>query len=391
MQLNVLDLFSGCGGLSLGLQNAGFNIIAACEKDQWAADTYRYNHTGVEVLQKDISLIEDGFWANKFRGRIDLVAGGPPCQGFSVSGKRQYGVIAETNSLVTDFLRVVKEVQPNYVLVENVKGFKTGSISKNKKVFDYLKETLEELGYYVYYTTLNAEKFGVPSLRSRVFVIASKHKFNTEPFPAPTHSVTPIESLKPVITVEQALSDLPKINAGEGSEEGQTYHCSTMNDYQKSMRKKAKLVFNHVAMKHTSRLVERFQNMEQGHSSYRIGRKTNEEKVTSYKMNNQRLLCDKPALCITANFQSTFVHPTQNRNLTAREAARLMSFPDSYVFKGKRTQMSSKFLKKHGREHEDFLSQYNQIGNAVPPLLAEAVAKELIVAISKSNCKDTSY
>jgi DNA (cytosine-5)-methyltransferase 1 len=385
MQLRVLDLFAGCGGLSLGLESEGFEIVAACEKDQWAADTYRFNHEGVNVIQEDISKIKKGFFKNKFRGKIDLVAGGPPCQGFSVSGKRQYGVISETNSLVTDFLRVVEEVDPGYVIVENVKGFKTGSISKNRKVFDYLKDTLEDLGYYVYHSTLNAQEFGIPSLRSRIFVIASKSELSDQPFPKPTHASDAKENMKSFVTVEEAISDLPKINASEGIEDAQKYRCSARNAYQKNIRKDSTSVCNHVAMKHTPRLVERFSGMDQGHTSYRIGRETDEIKVTTYKTNNQRLHSNKPALCITANFQSTFIHPTQHRNLTAREAARLMSFPDTYIFKGKRTQMSSKFLKKYGREHEDFLSQYNQIGNAVPPLLGRAVAKGLVSAIVSSG------
>jgi DNA (cytosine-5)-methyltransferase 1 len=384
MQLKVLDLFSGCGGLSLGLESEGFEIVAACEKDQWAADTYRFNHGDVNVIQDDISKIKKGFFKKNFRGKIDLVAGGPPCQGFSVSGKRQYGVISETNSLVTDFLRVVEEVDPSYVIVENVKGFKTGSISKNKKVFDYLKETLEGLGYYVYHSTLNAQDFGTPSLRSRIFIIGSKHELNESPFPSPTHAVEAKGRIKSFVTVDEAISDLPKLNASEGVEEGQKYFCSAKSPYQKFIRKHSRSVSNHVAMKHTPRVVERFSSMKQGHTSYRIGRETDEAKVTSYKTNNQRLHSNKPALCITANFQSTFIHPSQHRNLTAREAARLMSFPDTYIFKGKRTQMSSKFLKKYGREHEDFLSQYNQIGNAVPPLLGKAVAKGLVSAITAS-------
>ena len=384
MSLKVLDLFAGCGGLSCGLEQAGLEVLAACEIDQWAADTYRHNHPNVEVIQKDISSTEKGFWRDKFLGKVDIVAGGPPCQGFSVSGKRQYGIIAESNSLVTDFLRVVEEVEPKYVIIENVKGFKTGSISKNKKVFDYLTDTLKSLGFYVYSETLNAEEYGVPSLRSRIFIIASRTELPT-PFMPATHSADINCGLQPYISVNEAISDLPELNASEGIDDAQSYKSKAMSDFQNRMRSGSNGVFNHVAMKHTSRLVERFKGMEEGHSSYRIGRKTDEKKVTSYKMNNQRLFGNKPSLCITANFQSTFIHPTQHRNLTAREAARLMSFPDTYIFKGKRTQMSSKFLKKHGREHEDFLSQYNQIGNAVPPLLGKTVADGLLNAIKYSN------
>ena len=391
MQLKVLDLFAGCGGLSLGLEMAGLEVVAACEVDQWASDTYRENHKNTQLIQADISKLPDGFWRSEFKGKIDVVAGGPPCQGFSVSGKRQYGVISETNSLVTNFLKVVGETDPDYVIVENVKGFRTGSISKNKKVFDYLVETLGLLGYHVYHDTLNAEQFGVPSLRARLFVVASKERFSISPFKRPTHSTFNGNGFSPLVTVADAIADLPPIAASEGQEFGQRYYTEAQNYYQKIMRQGSLAVNNHVAMKHAQRLIEGFKGLEQGHSSYRIGRQTGEEKVTSYKMNNQRLFSDKPSLCITANFQSTFVHPTLPRNLTAREAARLMSFPDTYLFKGKRTQMSSTFLKKYGREHEDYLSQYNQIGNAVPPLLGKAVGEGLRTAIVTDRTNSSEF
>ncbi len=379
MPLRVLDLFAGCGGLSLGFQQAGHEIVAACEIDQWAADTYRENHGGLEFIQEDIQCLPKNFWKNKYRNKIDLVAGGPPCQGFSVSGKRQYGLISDTNSLVTDFLRVVEEVDPSYVLVENVKGFKTGSLSNNRKVFDFLVDSLKALGYYVYHDTLNAEEYGVPSLRARVFIAGSKNELCASPFP---HSNF---AKKAKVTAWDAISDLPPLSAKEGTEEKQTYQSRPQNDFQANMRQGSKGVYNHVAMKHTQRLVDRFETIEQGQCSYRIGRKTTGEKVTTYKSNNQRLYAGKPSLCITANFQSTFIHPYQHRNLTAREAARLMTFPDTFILRGKRTQMSSKFLKKYGREDEDFLSQYNQIGNAVPPLLGKKIGEALQEAIEATG------
>ncbi|RSM29569.1 DNA (cytosine-5-)-methyltransferase [Aeromonas salmonicida] len=372
--LRTLDLFSGCGGLSYGLAQAGYNIIAACEKDNWASETYTYNHPDVEMICQDIRDISLDFWRDKYNGKIDLIAGGPPCQGFSISGKRQYGIISETNSLVTNFINVVSVVEPTFVLIENVKGFKTGSLSKDKKVFDYLLLTLEALGYHVYHDTINAEDYGVPSLRSRVFIIGSKIELLKPPFPSKTH----------LVSVDEAISDLPFLEANEGIEGLVRYNNKPENDYQKKMREGSFGVFNHVSMKHTQRLVDRFKTIPQGEGSYRLGRKNNSgEIVTVYKMNNQRLKSNKPAQCITANFQSTFIHPIQHRNLTAREAARLMGFPDRFIFKGKRTQMSSKFLKKYNREHEDFLSQYNQIGNSVPPLLAELIGSSLLNSIPR--------
>jgi DNA (cytosine-5)-methyltransferase 1 len=170
-----------------------------------------------------------------------------------------------------------------------------------------------------------------------------------------------------------AISDLPVLGAGEGTDGLQPYSTSAGNSYQRLMRQGSRNVANHVAMRHTSRLVERFQQIKPGDSAY-----TSSTGATVYKSNNQRLIPELPSLCITANFQSTYVHPHQHRNLTAREAARLMTFPDWYIFKGKRTLMSKALLMKYDRHSEANLSQYNQIGNAVPPLLAQAVGESLV-------------
>ena len=381
MSYKVLDLFSGCGGLSHGLAQAGWEVIAANEIDQWAADTYRKNHPTVEMLQGDIRSISSGFLKDRFRGLVDMVAGGPPCQGFSVSGKRQYGHIKEQNTLVEEFIRVVSAVQPKVVLLENVGGFRTGHIKPGNLVMSFLTAELESLGYKVAARVLQATDFGVPSLRRRIFVVASKIGLSADPFPKPTHSSEGSSGLIKNVSVWDAISDLPYLQAGEGVDSVIPYATEAMSSYQEKLRSSSKGVSNHIAMKHTPRVVERFKQLLQGDKGYDIGRGLGDaetKKITSYKSNNQRLIASQPSLCITANFQSNYVHPLQPRNLTAREAARLMSFPDDFYFCGKRTQMSSGFLKKYGREDEDFLSQYNQIGNSVPPTLGKVIGLELL-------------
>jgi DNA (cytosine-5)-methyltransferase 1 len=144
------------------------------------------------------------------------------------------------------------------------------------------------------------------------------------------------------------------------------------------MRRGSKHVFNHQAMKHTQRLVERFAEIKPGGSAYKLGTEGDAAPVTVYKSNNQRLVPLLPSLCITANFQSNYVHPVLHRNLTAREAARIQTFPDSFVFKGRRTLMSATLLASEGRHAENHLSQYNQIGNAVPPLLARVLGERIL-------------
>lgn len=380
MRHSVLDLFAGCGGLSLGLSNAGYDVIAACERDAWAADTLEANHPETQLIRSDIRDLSDQFWRSNFAGAVDIVAGGPPCQGFSISGKRQYGILSEQNTLVEEFLRVALLLRPKAILIENVQGFRTALLKPGVKALDFVTKSLTQSGYHVHTKVLQATEYGVPSLRARFFLIASLDPFEWDPFPAPTHEQPGLPAAENVL---DAIDDLPVIAAREGVDGPQPYTQPARSEFQKRMRLGSTAVYNHVAMNHTPRLVERFQAIAPGGSSYRIGRKDDEETtVTVYKSNNQRLVGTRPSLCITANFQSNYVHPFSHRNLTAREAARLMTFPDTYIFKGKRTQMSSGFLKKYNREHENHLSQYNQIGNAVPPLLAEKIGRSLLAALA---------
>ena len=377
-QLRVLDLFAGCGGLSQGLSDAGYQIVAAYERDKWAADTYSVSHPDVPLFQRDISEVTDEEWF-AYRDKVDLVAGGPPCQGFSISGKRQYGIHSDLNSLVEVFVHVVRMVQPRAVLIENVEGFRTANIRPGLGARSFARQALIDMNYHVYDTILQAVDFGIPSLRKRYFLVASKEQLSCSPFPTAVHG----RGLRPYVTVSEAISDLPQILAGEGIDGPQAYGNSPQSKYQTIMRIGSEHVYNHVGMKHGPKVVERFKRIEPGGSSFRFFDQGDpQQKVTVYKSNNQRLFADKPGLCITANFQSNYIHPSLHRNLTAREAARLMTFPDRYLFKGKRTQMSSSLLRKEGREHENYLSQYNQIGNAVPPLLAKCIGQSLHRALN---------
>lgn len=374
-QVHALDLFAGCGGLSLGMQQCGVQIIGAIEKDKWAAETYAANHSSVKILNTGVEEIGDKEIKRLFAG-VTMIAGGPPCQGFSVSGKRQFGIYKKDNWLLREYIRYVKILRPKCFIVENVRGLVTATIEGKTSALSLLMSELEDLGYIVHHQVLQAHDFGVPQYRSRVFVIGTL---------APVRNAFPETTTKQSgkISVMEAIGDLPYLVAGTGSESAVPYTTPAKTNYQREMRFGSIGVLNHVAMKHTQRLIERFEHIEPGGKGYDIGRSNRMKTVTVYKSNNQRLVSDLPSLCITANFQSTYVHPKLNRNLTAREAARIQTFPDRFIFKGKRTLMSSTLLRAEGREGENFLSQYNQIGNAVPPRFAKVIVSNLVKEISR--------
>ena len=369
--MNIIDIFSGCGGLSLGFEMAGFNILTAIEKDEWAATTYKINHKNTYVINKDITEITDFSILNINPNlNIDGIIGGPPCQGFSFNGKRDKN--DPRNSLFMEFIRFVDYYKPKFFVMENVKGILTMKIRKNKLVKNLILEEYKKIGYNVKICMLNAAEFGVPQSRIRIFFIGIRNDidFNEEKL-IPKSTFTENNQ----VTIENAIMDLPEINASEGSEIAQ-YTKDAKNSYQKWARNKSQHVYNHVAMKHSKRLIERFEQIKFGQSvkdveiSYGQRKKGNTSITSgkSFSQNNMRCFPNKPSPTITASFQSNFVHPYFNRNYTAREGARLQSFPDNYIFYGKRTTMS----------WEKNLSQYQQIGNAVPPLLAFAIAKNLL-------------
>lgn len=373
--MNVIDLFAGCGGLSLGFEMAGFRIPLAVEKDTWAAETYAYNHSNTKVVTEDITQIFDFNNLIAPTTTIDGIIGGPPCQGFSLSGNRDKN--DPRNSLFMDFVRFVKHFTPKFFVMENVSGILSMTTQNGELVKDVILEEYNKIGYNVEIFQLNAAEFGVPQSRIRVFFIGLKKDivYNKT-------TLTPHGFLfgNDQITIHDAIMDLPQIQAGEGSEES-AYDKEPITEYQTWARGTCSILHNHVAMRHTPRLVERFSHINFGESvadvaeEYQQRKRGDATKISGkvFSQNNMRPFPDKPSPTIPASFQSNFIHPYLNRNYTAREGARLQSFPDNYVFLGKRTTMS----------WEKNLSQYQQIGNAVPPLLAKAIAQSIIQYLSR--------
>jgi len=367
--LKSIDLFSGCGGMTLGFGMAGFSSILASDIDENCEKTFATNFPDIPFLCGDLSdFKKDDFDIQIKDTEIDVIIGGPPCQGFSLANKRRNKVSNDPrNRLFYEFVKTIDWYSPKAFVMENVKGLL--SMQSGKVINQILKEfeAAGTSGYEVDYKILKASDYGVPQARERVIVIGVRKDLGLLP-------KFPEKSIKNEVTVDEAISDLPQIQAGEGTEE-MKYAKYPQSDYQKLMRKNSTSVYNHVAMKHTKRVIERFKAIKPGknlldvwetHGAVQRGNPTEKSKI-KFSQNNLRLIADKPAPTIAASFQSNFIHPYLNRNFTAREGARLQSFPDDFIFEGMRTKMS----------WEKGLSQYQQIGNAVPPLMAYEIAKTL--------------
>ena len=403
-KLKMLDVFAGAGGFSLGFEMAGCEVIGAIEHDKWAADTFSFNHPNASILLGDIESFDNDYLKNKFGNAPDIIIGGPPCQGFSVCNKNAGDPKDPRNSLFTEFIRMAKIFKPKIMVMENVPNIIKAKTKSGEKVVDIIENEFTQLGYNVAYKILTASDYGVPQMRQRFVLIASKSKLDN-PFPEKTHYVDTNtdgqmnlfdyseSGLKKCPTLWEAISDLPEIEAREGAEV-MDYTKDPENEYQSFIRNGAKELHNHLAMKHTQRLVDRFAAMTWGQSVSDITderlkqRKRNGNGAVSdspYDQNNRRMHPNKICHTITATFYGNFVHPYKNRNFTAREGARIQSFPDTYVSVGKPTVVSKKLLMKEGRTGEAYLCQYSQIGNAVPPLMAKAIASNLLKEINKNG------
>jgi DNA (cytosine-5)-methyltransferase 1 len=389
--MKILDTFAGAGGFSLGFtQTKHFSVIGAIEIDQWAADTFKSNHYNSNVLVGDIQQYSKEFLLNTFSNKPDIILGGPPCQGYSIANKKAGDPMDPRNTLFKEFIRLGQIFEPSLMIMENVPNLVKARTQDKILVADIIIKSLEDMGYFTYNTILNATDFGVPQIRKRWIVIASKVPLK-QPFPKPTHTISEIHNtlftndLQPTPSLWDAISDLPQIQACEGAEI-MPYISAPKTDFQKMIRGKSDKIYNHVAMKHSRRMIERFAAMQCGDSiadvpeALRPIQRNGNGAISTqlYDQTNRKMYPNRPCHTIAASFYANFVHPFLNRNFTPREGARIQTFPDDYVFKGKPTVVSHKLLQREGRDAEKHLCQYNQIGNAVPPLLAKAIAQNLI-------------
>jgi len=355
----VIDLFSGAGGLSEGFRQAGFHILASVDSDISAAETQTYNHSRwkhfpTKIINKDINgtntIIKDikGFADVK----IDLVIGGPPCQGFSLSNMQTRSGENPLNKMFEKFLKIVDEFKPTVFVLENVPGMNS---LLNGEISDKVIASFSEIGYKTERETLNSVHYGVPQKRSRLFFVGT-NKDITIQFPEKV-----ITDPQKFVSVGEAISDLPSLENGNSIDERQYKELDDLSKYQKLMRKNgSKTVKNNLVSKNNSLVIDRYSYIKQGENWSSIP----ESLMTNYADKSRchsgiykRLKSTEPSVTI-ANFRKNMlIHPTENRGLSVREAARLQSFPDHFVFKGTISQ------------------QQQQVANAVPPLLAKAVGK----------------
>ncbi len=364
-----------------------YRVVGGIEMDKWAAETFAFNHPEATTLVGPIESFSDRELRASFTERPDVILGGPPCQGFSIANRNAGDPVDPRNSLFREFIRLGRVFEPELMIMENVPNLVKARTHDGELVIDIIEQELRELGYDVRHTILHATDFGVPQIRKRLVVMASARPMEN-PFPNATHYVDGLQqklgnhTLQKCPTLWDAISDLPEIDACQGAPV-MDYTKEPVNAYQRLMRADSESVYNHTAMRHSKRMVERFTSMAWGDSTSDVAAhlrpfKRNgggELSDKAYDQNNRRMSADRPCHTIAASFYANFVHPYKHRNFSPREGARIQSFPDAFVFKGLPTVVSHKLLAKEGRHDEKHLCQYNQIGNAVPPLLAKAVAR----------------
>ncbi|MBQ8749057.1 MAG: DNA cytosine methyltransferase [Clostridia bacterium] len=400
--INVVDLFSGAGGMTLGFKyiiknntfkkSDVFDILFANEFDKDAASTFRNNFPEINMVEKDIKNLT-GEEINKYLDgkKVDLIIGGPPCQSFSTVGKRVYDDKAK---MYQQYLRLLKIIRPKMFLFENVRGIlsmketfyktdsegnilydeivsKTGRKSKKPqidyygdKILDKIKKEFKNIdkdfGYKIKYQVLKASDFGVPQNRERVFIVGVRNDINKEwTFPIPLN--------KDTLSIKEAIDDLPELKSGQSINK---YSKEPVNYYQKLMRKKSNVLTQHVAANYGEKIRTVIKNVPQGEGKNYFNKLVEEGKIdkkyyltSGYANTYSRLIETEPSTTITNNLTTPSalrcIHYRDDRALSPREGARIQSFPDWFDFSGNMGKVAM------------------QIGNAVPPLLAMAIAEQI--------------
>ena len=317
-----MDLFAGAGGMSLGFDNAGFKNLLAVEFNKDFAETYKKNFPRHNLIVDNIkNVTEQQIYDIIKNEKVDVIIGGPPCQGFSIAGNIGRNFIDDDrNRLFKEFVRFVKIIKPRVFVLENVAAMERHDKGKTIKE---IVSSFKEIGYDIKYKVLNAVNFGVPQERRRIFIVGTLGENNFE-YP---------QEINKIVTVKDAIDDLPKLENGETSE-----------------------IPNHTAMKHSAQMLEKMSYVSDGGNRNDIPENLRPKSGDSRKY--IRYDSKKPSFCVTGDMRKIF-HYSQNRALTCRELARLQTFPDSFVFLGNTGKVQQ------------------QIGNAVPVLLASKIALQV--------------
>lgn len=352
--MNAIDLFAGCGGLSKGFMDAGFNIIVGVDNDQAALNTFELNHDGAVGLNADLSKHETFEEIKRIAGNreIDVIIAGPPCQGFSLTGPRNFD--DKRNQLYLAVIEMVKEYKPKGFIIENVPGMAT---LYQGQIKDEILKRFRKMGYNIDCKILVAADYGVPQMRKRLIFMGIRKDIGVPHFPEP--KFTP-ETYR---TCRDAISDLPTHTDRLG-EETDEYSEPPKTEYQKLMRGNNTVLHNHVATDHKQFVIDTIALVPEGGNYKDLPPGWGESR--KFHMAWTRLNGNAPSRTVDTGHRNIF-HYELNRIPTVREDARIQSFPDDFVFTGTKTQQS------------------RQVGNAVPPLLGQALGEELLRIISEGG------
>lgn len=394
--LKTIDLFAGAGGITEGFRQAGASCVFANDFNEYACETFRRNHPDVDVTAgpiQDLDAVAIRANAGLKKGELDVLVGGPPCQGFSINAPERF-LEDPRNSLFKHYLRFVDEFAPKLFLFENVPGMLSLG---GGKLFDTIITQMHERGYRTSAKILLAAHYGVPQVRWRMIILGSRIG-EPPPHPEPTHFYTcrpnfkggatiatrlvPLDQyrLKPAVTLSDAIADLPQVEAGAGDEVTDFDPDKSRSTYAQSIRNGARKLFNHTANCLSRINLERLQHIRAGEAWTAIPRDLlpagmKKARTSDHTKRYGRLpwtaLAGTMMTKCDPHWGAVF-HPEQPRTFTVREAARIQSFPDSYRFLGPR------------------VAQYEQVGNAVPVLMAKAIAESMITALKepaeKTSC-----